>query len=273
MSPPVSVRQVLINSNRWSVAAERVMARASGGQCGLINLGNTCFMNSCLQALLHCAPLVALFCQYAAAAQRASSAAAPDALSLLHTDDRNAARREVVARFADLCLKSAAGESAAHAPHDMIAAVRAVHRDFRPYEQHDAHEFLRITVDALDEGTKRWLPPVDTAGRPLPPPPPHESEAQRLKREATLPRRSFDSPVKDIFGGRMLSQLQCEQCGYVSSKIDNFSDLLLPIPSRAQAVRARHCHFSFFFFSFLPIRAASRCAGMVTYSDGRLRRM
>jgi ubiquitin C-terminal hydrolase len=39
----------------------------------ILHAGNTCFMNACLQGLLHCPPLVALFAQVAAANANANA--------------------------------------------------------------------------------------------------------------------------------------------------------------------------------------------------------
>jgi hypothetical protein len=44
----------------------------------------------------------------------------------------------------------------------------------------------------------------------------------------------FRSIVSDVFDGQILSSVQCLTCNLVSSRIETFQDLSLPIPSRDQ---------------------------------------
>lgn len=43
---------------------------------------------------------------------------------------------------------------------------------------------------------------------------------------------SYKSIISDIFDGKLLSTVQCLTCNRVSSRVETFQDLSLPIPSR-----------------------------------------
>ena len=100
---------------------------------------------------------------------------------------------------------------------------------FRPGQQHDAHEYLRYLISALQDASLR-------ASGILP---------EQLEFNAALRRRAETSLVHRVFGGYLCSEVACPNtaCGYASNSFDPMLDLSLELPggvkSVAKAMRAR----------------------------------
>uniref|UniRef100_A0A1D2A1N1 Ubiquitin carboxyl-terminal hydrolase n=2 Tax=Auxenochlorella protothecoides TaxID=3075 RepID=A0A1D2A1N1_AUXPR len=156
---------------------------------GLQNLGNTCFMNSVLQCLIHTPPLAELLL----------SPACPRPLPGRAGPDLLAATRELMQR--SLQHRSGVLAPAAHAK-----SLRRVNGSFRLGRQEDAHEYLIALLDAMHEACV----PRRAPGAPPPPGPP----------------ASF---VTRIFGGVMASAVRCTSCGYESCTRDPFLDVNLEV--------------------------------------------
>eukprot|EP00892_Ulva_mutabilis_P001959 jgi/Ulvmu1/11764/UM008_0178.1 len=168
---------------------------------GLQNLGNTCFMNSVLQALAHTPPLAELCLR-------------PDPLpGIKHKGDVTEnvqvhVRRALSARGStNSQARDSLRPTAPFAPHLLARGLRAVNRSFRPGRQEDAHEYLRCLLDHLHEGHLRGH-----SGAAKPPP--------------ALEHTTF---VHRIFGGLARSQLRCVGVEYESSQYEPFLDLSLEI--------------------------------------------
>ena len=115
-----------------AVAARRFWAQAAAGRSsGLVNLGNTCFLNATIQCLAH-----------------------TPAVAQTLGDERwplNPRKRDVAAALRD-ALRGVFGASRAFAPRQLVNRLRAVGRHFRRGRQEDAHEFLRALLDAAEPG-------------------------------------------------------------------------------------------------------------------------
>ena len=96
---------------------------------GLINLGNTCYLNAVLQVLLRCPGLTDLL--------RAQQAQAASTDSLL----------------GDLCctFEHMATQRASHSPSRLLERLRRQHPVFRSGGQHDAQELLRCLLLSVHE--------------------------------------------------------------------------------------------------------------------------
>ncbi|RDX64082.1 Ubiquitin carboxyl-terminal hydrolase 23, partial [Mucuna pruriens] len=90
-------------------------------------------------------------------------------------------------------------------PEDLVGNLRCISRNFRNARQEDAHEYM---VNLLECMHKCCLP----SGVPSESPGAYE--------------KSF---VHKIFGGRLRSQVKCQQCSSCSNKFDPFLDLSLEI--------------------------------------------
>ncbi|CAL0307069.1 unnamed protein product [Lupinus luteus] len=90
-------------------------------------------------------------------------------------------------------------------PEHLVGNLRCISRNFRNARQEDAHEYM---VNLLESMHKCCLP----SGIPS------ESNGAYEK-----------SLVHKIFGGRLRSQVKCQQCNYSSNKFDPFLDLSLEI--------------------------------------------
>ncbi|XP_038050346.1 uncharacterized protein LOC119723646 isoform X2 [Patiria miniata] len=102
--------------------------KALRGMCGLRNMGNTCFMNSGLQCLMHNGHLVQQL---------------PQADQLLAAT--------LSCRFRSLTDKAWSGEFALLHPLEFKETLGYMHGQFHDYRQHDGQEFLALLLDTLHE--------------------------------------------------------------------------------------------------------------------------
>lgn len=103
---------------------------------GLENLGNSCFMNTSLQCLLHVEPLVSYF---------------------LHTNidscinSMSPFKGQLARAFALLCREMTALNQASYNPAPFQRAVASLAPQLLDYQQQDCQEFLRFLLDGISE--------------------------------------------------------------------------------------------------------------------------
>ncbi|KAG2003295.1 ubiquitin carboxyl-terminal hydrolase 4, variant 2 [Coprinopsis cinerea AmutBmut pab1-1] len=117
-------------------------------------------------------------------------------------------------------------------PRSVLSALGRKYDQYLDFAQQDAHEFLRILLDAMrmeehDIIKQRQPPPPPKKRRrstlvPGPPPPPPPPPP--IPEEETL--ISF---VDMIFGGRLTSILVCQKCKHISQTYEDFNDISLSI--------------------------------------------
>jgi len=167
---------------------------------GLVNLGNSCFMNSVLQCLTYCPPLV----------------------NFLKMDHSSQCK---ITGFCMLCEMSKHVHSAlsspgqAIRPHNIFNRLRTISKQFNPGRQEDSHEFLRYVVDLMSKSCVTNY---------------------ELNRNLKLdPRSKETTMINHIFGGYMRSQVTCLTCKGKSNTYDYFMDFILDIKVSECSVRSK----------------------------------
>ncbi|CAI9274888.1 unnamed protein product [Lactuca saligna] len=162
------------------------------GLRGLNNLGNTCFMNSVLQALLHAPPFRNYF------------------LSGRHNKD--SCRKASNDRFCLSCdievIFSAvfSGDRAPYSPAQFLYSWWRLSENLACYEQQDAHEFFMSVLDRI-----------------------HEKEGKTRNTSKDNPAGDCHCVVHRAFSGLLRSDVTCTTCGFTSTTYDPCVDISLDL--------------------------------------------
>lgn len=160
---------------------------------GMTNVGNTCYLNSTLQALFH-VPAIANWL-------------ISDAGHRERCDDNNGQGGCIICAMAKTLLASQSSNQGAIKPYLVYSKLRLVCKHLVLGRQEDAHEFLRYLVEAME---KSYLARFKNS-----------KEFDQLTKETT--------PLNQILGGYLRSEVKCLSCQHISTTFQHFEDLLLDI--------------------------------------------
>ena len=185
---------------------------------GLSNLGNTCFMNSCIQCFLSTPPLMNYFLTKSYRTEINSNSTTKGKLAVCVAD-----------LVENVCNGS---DHDVFSPADVKKLVSLVAPRFIGYQQQDSQEFLRFLVDALHEDLNRIRKP------------PKYVQIEDKDSDTMLIRSNRwwnnyisrnDSFIVELFAGQLQSTLVCSVCSHKSIVFDPFWDLSLPIPRHSNS--------------------------------------
>ncbi|XP_071205203.1 ubiquitin carboxyl-terminal hydrolase 19-like isoform X13 [Salvelinus alpinus] len=194
------------------------------GFTGLVNLGNTCFMNSVIQSLSNTRELRDYF--HDRAFENEINCNNP-----LGTGGR------LAIGFAVLLRALWKGTHHAFQPSKLKAIVASKASQFTGYAQHDAQEFMAFLLDGLHEDLNRiqnkpYTETVDSDGR--------QDEVGEIKvvADEAWQRHKMrnDSFIVDLFQGQYKSKLVCPVCSKVSITFDPFLYLPVPLPQKQKVL-------------------------------------
>ncbi|XP_051736769.1 ubiquitin carboxyl-terminal hydrolase 19 isoform X7 [Ctenopharyngodon idella] len=189
------------------------------GFTGLVNLGNTCFMNSVIQSLSNTRELRDYFHDRAFESEI-------NCTNPLGTGGR------LAIGFAVLLRALWKGTHHAFQPSKLKAIVASKASQFTGYAQHDAQEFMAFLLDGLHEDLNRiqhkpYTETVDSDGRQ------DEVIAEEAWQRHKMRNDSF---IVDLFQGQYKSKLVCPVCSKVSITFDPFLYLPVPLPQKQKVL-------------------------------------
>ncbi|XP_072947305.1 uncharacterized protein scny [Epargyreus clarus] len=172
---------------------------------GMQNVGNTCYLNSTLQALFH----VPAFANWLVS-------------ETAHAEKCNQQEACVICGMRATLMATQKSAGAPIKPWQVYSKLRLICRHLTLGRQEDAHEFLRYLVEAME---KCYLSRFINADK-----------LDQYSKETT--------PLNQILGGYLRSTVRCLACHHLSTTYQHFQDLLLDIRKHSTLDEALDSFFS-----------------------------
>ncbi|ELP94943.1 hypothetical protein EIN_250370 [Entamoeba invadens IP1] len=175
------------------------------GATGLMNLGNTCYLNSVLQCLSHTEYLTEFALQYK--------------LPYYIKGDQQRHYTESVAESMIQVIQQIYSAQSTISPKEFLITFRAYNKSFCNGEQKDAAEFLMLLITKVDSDLRNQTYSV---------PPPSVISADYVQSfvDYSLKNRSI---ITQIMGGMIHTHLECSFCKASNDFSEPFTIIQLPI--------------------------------------------
>ncbi|QLQ78805.1 hypothetical protein HG537_0B01530 [Torulaspora globosa] len=199
----------------------------SEGIIGLNNLGNSCYMNSALQCLVHIPEVRDYFLYNGFESE-------------INVENPLGYQGHIAKAFSMLVqalfMDSIVARNTAFSPSSFKSTIGHFNSMFFGYMQQDSQEFLAFILDGLHEDLNR-IHDKPYLEKPSLTPEMDADDPQTVKKLADDTWKMHllrnDSIVTDLFVGLYKSTLECPQCETVSITFDPYNDLTLPLPVNA----------------------------------------
>ncbi|KAL8147498.1 ubiquitin carboxyl-terminal hydrolase 8-like [Apium graveolens] len=213
-SPDLNGSTGVTSNTRVDCQLSAILYRKSSamGLNGLLNIGNTCFMNSAIQCLVHTTKFVDYFLG--------------DFRKDLNFENPLGRNGKLALAFGDLFRKLWTPGATTVAPNGFTSALSNFAPQFSGYSQHDSQEFLAFLLDGVHEDLNqvKCKPYIEVKDADEV----ADNEVADEHWRNHLARN--DSIIVDVCQGQFRSKLVCPICKKVSITYDPFLYLSLPLP-------------------------------------------
>ena len=183
------------------------------GIIGLMNLGNTCYINSTMQCLSNTLDLTKYFLlEYFR--------------NDINTGNKLGSNGNIAVNYYNLVKAMWYGVDIKINPSSFVDSIKKFKKQFAGYKQQDAQEFLSVLLDQLHEDLNRITekPYIELLEKQN-----DENDLVASKRWWDLHKQREDSIIVDLFNGQFKSETICQVCNKSSITYDPFISLCVPL--------------------------------------------